>query len=351
MARKQQIILAAGNASPWTGEQLADLRDNTLRALQQGWRIPVLVRHAAAGSVDGGPRLTPVRAVGHPAESPQGRSPQVVGHLVDLVQTPDGSLVQVIELTDSRNNARFTSPEIRPRWSDGSGKARGPIIAHIALTDHPLSPGQTPLVPLKAGEPVSVSHSLEGVTSMAHTTEEATVSPPSSIPEPDTSQPNENVEQESQERELPETDASPLEVAGPDDDTLLADEQVEELDAGAEEVDPPPQEVIARQNQLAQRIRNSRKLPKGLRDRLAEVVETIQLSSDSDSIPSVPVAEAVEMIEAAIPENVQFGEGPLESPTHPRGESFFTGGASQLSPADAQRIAQEQLAATGFGPT
>lgn len=148
------------------------------------------------------------------------------------------------------------------------------------------------------------------------------------------------IETERPQRELPETDALP------DEDTVLAEE--------GSETEPakrlPASEAHHTRTELAQRIRASRRLPKGFRERMADLVETRQFSDDEDGVPRVPVAEAVEMIEAAIPENLQLAEGPLEMPAHPRGESFFTGGAARLSDADAQRIAAEQLAATGYGP-
>lgn len=100
---------------------------------------------------------------------------------------------------------------------------------------------------------------------------------------------------------------------------------------------------------LLRRIRSSRKLPKGLRDRLCEFVETLQFSKDAEHVPAVPVAEAVTMIEAAIPEHLQFDGDKLESPAHPRGENFFTGAGDAISDEDAERIAAEQLKATGFG--
>jgi hypothetical protein len=40
----------------------------------------------------------------------------------------------------------------------------------------------------------------------------------------------------------------------------------------------------------------------------------------------------------------------LEQPEHPSGEVFFSGDASQLSDAEAARIASEQLTSTGFAP-
>ena len=44
-------------------------------------------------------------------------------------------------------------------------------------------------------------------------------------------------------------------------------------------------------------------------------------------------------------------EEELEESQHPRGEDFFRGHASGISDEDADRIAAEQLAASGFGPT
>ena len=149
------------------------------------------------------------------------------------------------------------------------------------------------------------------------------------------------------EPEKPETDAL--------EDDALEEVDIHDVDTVlAEDDDPEPDEaakpLAAQRLRLAERIRASRKLPKGLRERLAEVVESVEQSEEAEGQPTVPVAEAVAMIEAAIPENIQFGEGELVTPRHPRGENFFTGSGAQLSDEDAQRIASEQLAATGFGP-
>ena len=339
MKRYTQTLWQPAAGRGLSARATAELRENTLRLMRRGCRIPVLPGHTAAGSIDGGPQTAPVRAVDRPA---------AVGRLVDLVQLPDGSLVQVIELDAALAGEKFTSPEIRPQWTDATGETCGPIIAHVALTDRPLSPGQTRLAPWPEHEPHSFSLP-EGALKMSPTTERVAVA---QQPSPAPKSPPAEGDAEPRERELPETDTLPPE-AEPDDDTVLADESVEEI--GPERLSGPEtarvEQIIAQRSQLAQRIRSSRKLPKGLRDRLAELVETLQLSDDADAVPRVPVAEAVDMIEAAIPENLQFAEGPLESPVHPRGESFFTGDSSRLSSEDAQRIAKEQLAATGFGQT
>ena len=156
-----------------TAEELAQLRENTLRLMRHGWRVPVLPRHAAAGSIDGGPQLAPVRAVGHPAGGNVKALSQSIGHLVDLVQLTDGSLAQVIELADEFADAQFTSPEIRPQWTDPAGQKYGPIIAHVALTAHPQSRGQTRLMPIEGNDTPQFPPAKEGGASMSSITEHA----------------------------------------------------------------------------------------------------------------------------------------------------------------------------------
>jgi len=140
-----------------TRDDLQRLRENTLGLIQQGAIIPVLLGHAAAGAVDGGPitslhRARDRRAAGVPAAE---RLSRPVGHLVDLVELPDGSLWQLVDIDDDAlaslraagASPTFTSPEIRPYHSDGERRRPGPLIAHLALTDRPLCPGQTLLQP------------------------------------------------------------------------------------------------------------------------------------------------------------------------------------------------------------
>lgn len=352
MTRYRQIVLrpgplspAGGRAARLTGDDLRRLRDNTLSLLAHGWRIPVLPRHAAPGADAGGPIPSPT-GTGDlcPADVPRGAT----GYLVDLVQLADGSLAQVIEIEPiAGDEPIFTSPEIRPHWTDPAGRRSGPIIAHLALTGRPLGRGQTPLAPAAPREAFSFPLSQPGVVPMSKSNTPAAAlaeaNPPDerSLDERSDAPPREDVE--FVEPEKPETDA-----ANEDDDTVL-DVEGDPPPANASPApSPPPPPPTVDRAQLAQRIRSSRKLPKGLRDRLCAVVETLQLSDEADAVPRVPVAEAVEMIEAAMPENVLLAESALESPAHPHGENFFTGGGQRLTDADAQRIAAEQLAATGF---
>jgi len=358
LLRPGPVAFAGGGKSRLTAADLRAIRAGTLQLLARGWRIPVLPGHAAAGSVDGGPQSTPVRAVDRPAGDARHRKTAALGHLVDLVQLEDGSLAQVIELADAAVGARFTSPELRPQWTDPDGNIYGPHIAHVAVTDRPLGRGQTPLAPVNADHdfpsPDQGDPQMQGVQPMNEPRPHSDHDEPLAARQPDEAPPDETppegeaAEPGAPAPEYPETDAFP------EEDTVLAEENADAEPTPAATPKAQPQTAepsrVAERSHLAERIRASRKLPKGLRDRLSEIVETLQLSDDGDDVPRVPVAEAVEMIEAAIPEHVQFGEGPLEAPAHPRGENFFTGGDSQLSDDDAARIASEQLAATGFGP-
>jgi hypothetical protein len=312
----RQIAMRPGAYETAVGRQIylspADLarcRENTLKLLARGWRVPVFLGHVEYATGLGGPRLTA------PSTSQRwlGRasSSTAVGRLVDVTLEPDGSLAHVI-LVGRRHLAqlrqrrmRFTSPEIRSSFQAAPGETIGPIIAHVALTRWPLCRGQTRLARVR--------------------------------PEAEAEQP---------------TSDSPFFSKGnpmheePELTTPLADEALPEPQP---EVAAPP--IVADRVTLAERIRRSRRLPKGLRERLCEFVETLQFSADAMGEPVVPVAEAVSMIEAAVPEHWQLDDDELEEPPHPHGEDFFRGHGAGISDEEAERIAAEQLAASGFGPS
>lgn len=155
--------------------------------------------------------------------------------------------------------------------------------------------------------------------------------------------------------ELPETDRQ---TTQPTSETVTDREQSAlpvDSDDNIETPGPEQEEAsTARQDlyrtQLSQRIRLSKRLPKGLRDRLAEVVETIQLSQDGAEQPTLRVSDAVSMIEEAMPAHVQLDPDRLQRPGHPAGEAFFTGDPHGLSDEEAERIAREQLTSSGFYP-
>jgi hypothetical protein len=301
---------------------LARCRENTLQLLARGWVVPVFVGHVEYASGQGGPRLEA------PRDSPRwlGRqnSSTAVGRLVDVTLEPDGSLAHVLYIKRKyiaqlrRARLRFTSPEVRSAFTPPSGEKYGPIIAHVALTRWPLCRGQSRLTLVRAAKEANGFDNA--FTKGNEMTNEQATTPETEVPE---------AEIGAREIDLPSPATTPEtdEPAAP---------QLPETDRVA----------------LAERIRRSRKLPRGLRERLCEFVETLQFSADAQSEPVVPVAEAVSMIEAAVPEHLQLDdEEELEVSQHPRGEDFFRGPASQMSDEEADRIAAEQLAASGFGPT
>ncbi len=99
---------------------------------------------------------------------------------------------------------------------------------------------------------------------------------------------------------------------------------------------------------LADQIRESRRLSPGLRDRLIALALEVRLGKDGQEEPALRVSDAVSLLEEALPEQLQLYGSHLEEHAHPGGDSFFTGDATQLSDEEAQRIAKEQLAGTGF---
>jgi len=120
-----------------------------------------------------------------------------------------------------------------------------------------------------------------------------------------------------------------------------------------ESSDQPPEEqsrlLADEHSRLFERISRSRKLPKGLRDRLNAFAEKAQWNEDGDEQPTLRVSDALAMLEEAIPDRFVLAADDLRQGEHPSGEAFFTGDARQMTDDEAQRIASEQLASTGFG--
>jgi hypothetical protein len=400
MTRFQQEILRPGSyeleggrTRTFTAGDLRTFAANTRAMLARGYRVPLLARHAAAGSPEGEPRPpSPAAGRGHkPAAE--------VGALVDLWQQGDGALVAVIDvpgLAESEaialGRTRHTSPELRGQFIDRQGNRFGPVISHLALTNHPRHVERGPLAPLSPSSSSSTSCEplLTGTFPMTHELLPPSAAPAASggfplagdrpanestdfggasgpaVPAADSSSPLPDEEpaqappQEPPEEDtdIPATDALPAERAPPDGDaaTETAAPPSPEVAAAAELADTAAAEADAERRrrqeqyrgQLASRIRRSRRLPKGLRDQLAQVVETVQLSRDGDEEPVLRVSHALAMLEQTLPATVALADENLERPGHPLGETFFTGDAARLSDEEAERIAGEQLASAGF---
>lgn len=92
--------------------------------------------------------------------------------------------------------------------------------------------------------------------------------------------------------------------------------------------------------QAIARIRQS-SLPPALRERLAAVVEARQSSN-------LDIAACLEAIEQTLPDFLRASRENLTRPEHRNGDAFFQGGNGELSDAEAEALAQRQLARSGL---
>ena len=120
--------------------------DGTRKLLKAGYAPPVLFEHADAGSAEGAPLSKRDLAA---ATVKNG-----AGWLADVKVNDVGEGVHVLDVTDStairkldEGSIRFTSPELRPAWTDGKGTVHQNIFSHVALLHKPRNPDQGPLVP------------------------------------------------------------------------------------------------------------------------------------------------------------------------------------------------------------
>jgi hypothetical protein len=100
--------------------------------------------------------------------------------------------------------------------------------------------------------------------------------------------------------------------------------------------------------ELAERLARSHRLPRGVRERLAGMLETIRFDDTGRDEPALRVSDAVALLEESLPAHVLLADDDLEAAVHPRGDSFFTGDPRSLSDDDARRIAADQLARSGL---
>jgi hypothetical protein len=113
-------------------------------------------------------------------------------------------------------------------------------------------------------------------------------------------------------------------------------------------VDAPPDEAATspalshheREEALA-RIKHSNALPPALRDRLAALVE---LSGNGQ----MPLDACLQAIEESLPDFLQVNRAEAAQPPHPAGEVFFRGSSSELTEADAEALAHQQLSRSGL---
>lgn len=101
-------------------------------------------------------------------------------------------------------------------------------------------------------------------------------------------------------------------------------------------------------HELAERVGRAHRLPRGVRERLAGMLETVRFDDGGRDEPALRVSDAVALLEESLPAQLLLSADDLETAAHPRGDSFFTGDPRSLSDDDARRIAANQLARTGY---
>ena len=79
------------------------------------------------------------------------------------------------------------------------------------------------------------------------------------------------------------------------------------------------------------------RLPTGMQPRLAEIVRQ-----------GGGVAELIRGVEEALPEFLRSATAPAERVQHPSGDAFFTGEGGNLSDAEAEEVARQQLMRSGL---
>jgi len=135
--------------------------------------------------------------------------------------------------------------------------------------------------------------------------------------------------------------ASLKELAEAQETTTEIDEPIP---AATNEIDA---HAAAERQKLRERIGKSSSLSRGMRDRLAALLDG-ESAAGSDSQPLVRAESVLALLEEAIPPQLRLDAASLAQPGHPAGEAFFTGDPNQMTDDQAERIAREQLARSPF---
>lgn len=137
-------------------EDVAKIAEGTRAVLAAKRHVPLLLEHAEPGAADGAPRDRKAAEVKHGA-----------GWLKDVKIGNDGAMELVLDVADKAiaqklkdGSVRFTSPEIRSKWIDGTGQEFSDFISHVALTHNPRNPDQSAIVEVAETE-TAIQFSLD----------------------------------------------------------------------------------------------------------------------------------------------------------------------------------------------
>lgn len=96
-----------------------------------------------------------------------------------------------------------------------------------------------------------------------------------------------------------------------------------------------------------QRLSRASDLPEGMRKQLSELTQAAVNALPSDVEPQLSLGRVLDLLEGVVPFSMRLSDGEVTVAEHPSGESFF-GGSKELTDADAERLAREQLERCGL---
>jgi hypothetical protein len=379
----------AGELREYSREDLKAYKDGTIAALAAGVPIPLLEAHAPAGVEEGYPA----------SDKDKDSAFKGRGWLRDLKQKEDGTLVQVIEVTDpearkgiKNGSIRFTSPEFRENYTDGKGRNFGRMIRHVALTAKPRNPDQGPFAVIAAATPFGecVQFSDDDFESSDKkkpdggaegTPDQSKVDKsdnPDMPPSKDAAMIEEAIKGNLAELGVKLPDGLKLGMSGEAANCLLAalmtacesnrkaEEEKQAKDdkgSGNLEQDSTPggtqfseseKKLIAERDAakaaLARHRRESQEarilaafnfVPPAVKDKLTARMSATQFSEEGTEQPSMTLLEVATLVKDSLPKNLQFDETKLEEAEHEDGETFFKGDEKETpetAEATARRI-------------
>lgn len=124
----------------------------------------------------------------------------------------------------------------------------------------------------------------------------------------------------------------------------------EAAEAKASEVNrevAPAQKPLAEVPAWQKRLLAVGDLPEGVRKQLSELTQNSTGETSDEAEPKISLGRVLDLLEGALPLSMRLAEGEVTVAVHPSGESFF-GGEKELSDADAERLAREQLERCGL---
>lgn len=388
--------LGSGIYRDLSSQDIARFVSGTKKLLADGHGVPVLFEHAPPGSADGAPQQ-------FSSTDPRDRRADQVRHgagwLKGIKLASDGAAVCTLEATDPKaveglrnGSIRFTSPELRPNWTDGKGRTYANLISHLALTHRPRNSEQAAMREVASGDLAeAVQFSLADWEPIQMADDDSEKSEPGDAGEKPKSSENPDIPAQHADPMFQAAVAQLKECCGVDlasdttPDTFFRDlvtalktmaaakekfeaeqqakEPEENPDAPLTEDRPPMQFSLADveggkvANKLLGRvIRDShatvaRKLDElvdrsqvtpALRDSLLKRKGILQFSAEGDELPTFTLAEVVDLLADNTIEGMAWTKDhQFSAEDHPEGDAWRNG-QGDISPEQAKKLVDEQ---------